>query len=210
MSSHIENVIQKFHMLVGQNELSEADEAAYNVVVVLGMKTPKPIIDHLFDRTPDQSWLKDAPVAGLAMAVMMSHIENDRASQGTSAQFYMSCMSSQNQVVSARAHFHIAEMMLKDPKPSPLLRSRIESCLTRAIEMKHPEAAMLLGTLYAHGTLADDGKPDPEGAVALYVKAIEEFHVDGAKRLLLALMEKFGTSVDGYDLASLRGQAGMH
>jgi TPR repeat protein len=76
--------------------------------------------------------------------------------------------------------------------------------------MKHPEAAMLLGTLYAHGTLADDGKPDPEGAVALYVKAIEEFHVDGAKRLLLALMEKFGTSVDGYDLASLRGQAGMH
>jgi TPR repeat protein len=100
--------------------------------------------------------------------------------------------------------------MLQDPNPSQLLRTRIEASLRRAIELRHPEAAMLLGTLYGLGKLSDDGLPEPEKSASLYIKVIEEFKVPSAKRLLLEVMERHDITVPGYDLATLRGETRLH
>lgn len=206
----IDDAIHDFPRLLKAELYDLADEAAYNITIFKGSKIPKVVADHLFQRNEDNSWVEAAPCAGLAMGVLLATIENDRASQGVAAQNFMACLQNADATIAGRAHFHLAELMLKDRNPSDLLLSRIERCLEVAVQLNHPEATMLLGTLYAHGQLNKDGEPDPEKAAALYVKVIEELKVPSAKRLLLALLERHPISVEGYPLDVLRGEAGLH
>jgi TPR repeat protein len=205
----IEDATRLFLGLLAEGRDRDADDMTYNIVSLARGRTPEFVLDHLLSRTTD-AIRPETEAAFLSLALLMSFVEGDRKSQGLAVQYYLGLLPSMDTVISGRAHFHLAEMMLKDPNPSPLLRSRIEQSLQRAVELRHAEATMLLGTLYSHGTLADDGEPEPHKGAALIVRAIEERRVSAAKPLLLAIMERHDLRVDGYDIDGLRADAGIH
>jgi hypothetical protein len=205
----VEDATRLFMELLAVGQDREADDMAYNIVFLARTRTPELVLEHLFVRTADDI-TPETERAFLTLALLQSFIEGDRASQGLAVQYYLALLPSEDPVVSARAHFHLAEMMLKDPNPSPLLRSRIEQSLQRAVDLRHAEATILLGTLYAQGSLSDDGEPEPRKGAELIIRAIEDLRVSAAKELLLSIMERHDLRIDGYDIEGLRADLGLN
>lgn len=140
----IEDATRLFLELFAQGRGREADDIVYNIVSLARDRTPELVLDHLFSRTADEIG-PETEAALLALALLTSFVEGNRNSQGLAVQYYLALLPSVDPIISGRAHFHLAEMMLKDQTPSPILRSRIEASLQRAVELRHPEATLLLG-----------------------------------------------------------------
>lgn len=204
---NLEVATRLFLELLGKGRDREADDVAYNIVSLARNRTPDSVVHHLFSRTRPEMRPETEP-AFLALALLLSFAEGDRSSHFLANEYFLALLPSLDPMISGRAHFHLAEIMLKDETLSPVLRSEIEASLRRAVGHCHPEATLLLGSLYAQGTLADDGEPEPRKGAEMFVRAIEEFRVGSAKRLLLAVMERHDLRVDGYDIDGLRCDVG--